>query len=142
MSEQANNPGKLPKKPEGISQERWIDRLILEAQKRGDFDHLPGAGKPIEDIKKPYEPDWWVKKLLEREHLSIAPEPLALRNKIEKLREEIPKLASEEAVRKQVKLVNELVQKINGLPSPTALPPLSMLEEADMLEEWKRLRKK
>lgn len=30
--------------------ESWIDRQIREAQERGEFDDLPGAGEPIKGL--------------------------------------------------------------------------------------------
>lgn len=30
--------------------EHWIDQQIREAQERGDFDNLPGAGKPLDPV--------------------------------------------------------------------------------------------
>lgn len=35
----------------------------------GEFDDLPGAGKPIPDLDRPYDPEWWARKLIERERL-------------------------------------------------------------------------
>ncbi len=32
----------------------WIDRAIREAQRRGDFDNLPGAGKPLAVEENPF----------------------------------------------------------------------------------------
>ena len=46
------------KRPD-ITFESWVERQIRVAQERGDFDNLPGAGKPI-----PHYGDdelWWVK---------------------------------------------------------------------------------
>ena len=34
---------------------------------RGEFDDLPGAGKPIPGAGRPHEPNWWVRSFLERE---------------------------------------------------------------------------
>jgi hypothetical protein len=33
----------------------------------GDFDNLPGLGKPIPDIDEPYDPMWWVRPWVRRE---------------------------------------------------------------------------
>ncbi len=41
------------RKPPGVSFETWIDKQIREAADRGEFDNLPGAGKPIPDLDKP-----------------------------------------------------------------------------------------
>jgi hypothetical protein len=35
----------------------------------GEFDHLPGAGKPIPDLGGEDDPAWWAKKWVERERL-------------------------------------------------------------------------
>jgi hypothetical protein len=36
------------RKPPGMSFESWVDKQIREATERGEFDGLPGAGKPID----------------------------------------------------------------------------------------------
>jgi len=41
--------------------ESWVDKQIREAQERGDFDDLPGAGKPLPHLGDPDDADWWVK---------------------------------------------------------------------------------
>lgn len=35
----------------------------------GEFDHLPGAGKPIPDLGGEDDPAWWAKRWIERERL-------------------------------------------------------------------------
>ena len=34
--------------------EKWIDQQIREAQERGEFDNLPGKGKPLDLAPNPY----------------------------------------------------------------------------------------
>jgi hypothetical protein len=34
--------------------ETWVDKLIVEAQERGDFDDLPGHGKPLRIEESPF----------------------------------------------------------------------------------------
>jgi hypothetical protein len=50
------------RKPTGMPVETWVERQIRAAQERGDFDDLPGAGKPL-----PSRPggalEWMVQKL-------------------------------------------------------------------------------
>lgn len=43
------------------------DNRIRQAEEEGQFDDLPGTGKPIPDIDEPYDPLWWVKKWIRRE---------------------------------------------------------------------------
>jgi DnaJ family protein C protein 28 len=39
--------------------ESAIERQIREAMERGEFDHLPGAGKPLNLDENPYTPEDW-----------------------------------------------------------------------------------
>ena len=46
--------------------ESLAEKAIREAIERGEFDDLPGAGKPL-DLSHSGDPEWWVKNLVERE---------------------------------------------------------------------------
>ncbi len=101
--------------------ESWIDRQIREAQQRGAFDDLPGAGKPIEGLDDP-DPDWWAKRLIERERLTMPlPTSLALRKEREGIRETLGSERSEQAVRDIVtdlnaRIVNARRRAVGGPP--------------------------
>lgn len=41
--------------------ESLVDQQIRLAQERGEFDTLPGAGKPLPGRGEPDDPHWWVK---------------------------------------------------------------------------------
>lgn len=71
------------RKPLGTSFESWVDRQIREASERGEFDNLPGSGKPIPDVDESYDELWWVKQKMRRENLSYLPPTLALRKRAE-----------------------------------------------------------
>ena len=45
---------------------RWVDTVVDQAIRRGEFDNLPLQGKPIPGLKGPHDPDWWLKNLVER----------------------------------------------------------------------------
>lgn len=49
------------------------ENKILAAIESGEFDNLPGFGKPCALIDEPYDPFWWVRQKLKREELSIPP---------------------------------------------------------------------
>ncbi len=51
--------------PEDIP-ETTVDRLIQEAAERGEFDDLPGAGKPIPGAGTKDDPLWWVRSWVRR----------------------------------------------------------------------------
>ena len=42
------------------------ENRIREAVEQGEFDRLEGAGRAL-NLEADYEPDWWIKKKLERE---------------------------------------------------------------------------
>ena len=49
--------------------ESVAERRIRQAMERGEFDDLPGAGKPIPGAGQPDDPLWWFRKWVERERL-------------------------------------------------------------------------
>ena len=92
------------------SYESHIDRQIREAQERGDFDDLPGLGKPLPDRGERYDEDWWVKELIRRENLTgLAPGTLRLRKEVEDVAQAAAAKKSEWAVRELVAELNERI---------------------------------
>lgn len=49
--------------------ERAAESQIQEAVDQGAFENLPGAGKPIPNLDKPFDDNWWVRNWIERERL-------------------------------------------------------------------------
>ena len=83
--------------------ESWIDRQIREAIERGEFDNLPGQGKPIKGLNGRDDENWWVMAYLEREQLPLPlPTALALRREVAALQETLADVADEESVREIV----------------------------------------
>ncbi|HEX3650596.1 MAG TPA: DUF1992 domain-containing protein [Pseudonocardiaceae bacterium] len=85
-----------------------LDRQIREAHERGEFDNLPGAGKPLPQHGQPYDPEWWAKDLLRRENLPDAP---ALRKEIEALPARLARLRLESSVRDIVADLNNRIRQ-------------------------------
>jgi len=83
------------RKPPGTSWETWIDVQVRVAREQGAFDNLPGAGKPLPYLGQEYDPDWWVKQLVQREQISILPPSLELLRKVDKELAAIEKLRDE-----------------------------------------------
>lgn len=89
--------------------ETVVDRQIRLAQERGDFDNLPGKGKPLPWLDEPDDELWWVKGYLRREGLStdaLLPTSIQLLKEIERLPENLSVLHSEDAVREIVRDLN------------------------------------
>jgi len=80
-------------------QQTWVDLQVRQAMERGDFDDLPGAGKPIADLGEHHDPDWWIKKLVERENIAVLPPSLQLRKEDGELDDRLDKIHREAEVR-------------------------------------------
>ena len=117
------------RKPPGTSWETWIEAQIRVAREQGAFDNLPGAGKPLPYLGQEYDPDWWVKQLVQREQISILPPSLELLRKVGKELAEIEKLHDEATVRRRVAALNLEIAKVNATVvegPPTRLGPLDV----------------
>lgn len=57
-----------------------VETAIQQAIRRGDFDNLPGAGKPLEGLGSHHDPDWWIRRKIQTENLTgLGPPALRLR---------------------------------------------------------------
>ena len=125
--------------------ESRIDRMIREAQEQGEFDDLPGAGKPLSDHGREYDEDWWVNDWLRRQDATAGalPPTLALRREAQDLRDTIDRRTSEDDVRAYVAALNEQLRKARaGLLDgpPVLLPPIDVDKAVDGWRE-RRARK-
>jgi hypothetical protein len=103
------------RKPPGTSWETWIEAQIRVAREQGAFDNLPGAGKPLPYLGQEYDPDWWVKQLVQREQISILAPSLELLRKVDKELAAIEKLHDEATVRRRVvSALNIEIAKVNA----------------------------
>lgn len=119
-----------------------VEMRIREAQERGDFDNLPGAGKKLASIDRPYTEDWWVQSLIEREELDVigATNPtMALRRERAQMRDTVRDVPREESVREIVDDYNRRV-KLDRLRPATGpqMPPIAKtLDVETVLEQWR-----
>ncbi|WP_136609760.1 DnaJ family domain-containing protein [Sinomonas albida] len=89
---------------------RRADYLIRDAMARGEFDHLQYAGKPIPGLGGTYDPDWWIKGLIQREHLTgLGPKALLLRVEDAELDTRLDTMRTEREVRAAVEDFNARV---------------------------------
>jgi Domain of unknown function (DUF1992) len=136
----AQSPDRRPREPErdertGSSaaaariqhQTHWVEQQLRVAMERGDFDDLPGAGKPIEDLGTEHDPDWWVKKLVERERISVLPPALAIRREDAELDDQLDRVTTEEGVRKRVDEFNAAVRQALYTPPAGPMPGPPMI---------------
>lgn len=120
--------------------ETWIERQIRVAQDRGDFDDLPGYGKPIPDHGD--DELWWVKSYLAREGLSteaLLPPELQLRREIERLPITVGSAPSEKVVREIVADLNRRIADCLRFPSGVPVP-VRKVDADEAVETWKTER--
>lgn len=118
--------------------ESWIDRQIREAMERGEFDNLPGAGKPIEDLGRRRDGDWWIKRKLEREGISpVLPTTLSLRKEASGIGEVVSDLRSEDQVREVVADLNARIRA--AVRRPVDGPPLVLrtVDVERVVRDWR-----
>jgi hypothetical protein len=121
-----------------------VEKQIREAQERGDFDNLPGAGKPL-DLSDAGDPDWWLKRFAERENLDLGaalPGPLALRKEAAGYPESLVDVRTEAQVREIIEDYNKRVLADRRRPAVGNLPPrlAKTLDVDEMVERWRPLR--
>ncbi|CAB4698725.1 MAG: DUF1992 domain-containing protein [Actinobacteria bacterium] len=122
-------------------QQSWVDQQIRIAMERGDFDDLPGAGKPIASLGSDPDPDWWLKQLIERERITgVLPPSLALRKEDAELDERLDALVAEREVRRELEDFNARVLRARYTPNDG--PPLITMprDVDDEVEAWSRRR--
>ncbi len=122
------------------SYESTADRLIREAQERGEFDNLPGEGKPLSGLDGRHDPDWWVKGLMEREQVSVLPPSLALRKQVADLPQTLATESSEANVRAIVTSLDQLVLQSHrsALDGPRAF--VKRIDVDAVVAQWKQGR--
>lgn len=126
-------------------QDEYVDQQIRVAMARGDFDDLPGAGKPI-DLGAPHDRDWWLKKLIERERITgVLPAALQLRKDDLELDDLLDQERDERWVRELLEDFNRRVvearRQLTGGP-PVVTPTRDVEAEVEAWRERRRERQR
>ncbi|MFE3292625.1 DUF1992 domain-containing protein [Rhodococcus sp. NPDC059234] len=133
--------GMTERKPWDVPFESWIERQIRLAQERGEFDNLPGAGKPIPHLGDDDEL-WWVKNKLRAEGLTteaLLPPSLQLRREVQRLPGTIADLPSEQSVRDAVADLNHRIADYLRAPSAPVVP-VHRVDADAAVSEWRTRR--
>jgi hypothetical protein len=114
------------RKPPGTNWESWIDQVIRDGRERGEFDDLPGAGKPLAGLDKPHDEMWWVRNKVRSEGISYLPPALALRKDREDTLARLDATTSETRVRQLLEELNSRIRHVNSRsisgPPSTVMP--------------------
>ena len=121
-----------------------VEAQIRAAQARGEFDDLPGKGKPLH-VPEVHDPDWWVKSYVKREGIdtSVLVHPtIALRREADTFPDALATLTTEEQARAVLEDFNRRVAAEWRRPVRGASLPVVARQVAvePMLERWRALR--
>jgi hypothetical protein len=124
--------------------ESWVEKQIREAQERGEFDNLPGAGKPLKGLDSE-DPDWWVKQLVQREGIDMTdamPPAMALRKEAAGFPHSLLDLRTEASVRAVLEDFNRRVKLDRLRPVVGPFPPMlaRTVDVDELVDLWRGLR--
>ncbi|MDA8319028.1 MAG: DUF1992 domain-containing protein [Actinomycetota bacterium] len=130
------------RKPPDLTFASWIDQQIAEAEARGAFDDLPGAGRPLRNRGDGDAGQAWLRDYLKREGIpaeDALPTPLRLRKAAERLRAGIGDFRSESEARAAITDLNEEIVRWRRFPDG---PPIfvSLLDADDLIARWQAAR--
>jgi hypothetical protein len=131
------------RKPPGISWESWVDAQISRARARGDFDDLPGAGKPLPRRSGDESAYDWVVNWARKENvdvLGMLPPALALRKEREGLPARAARLPSEAAVRALVEDFNDRVRLFWRRPQEGPAVAVGLADADEVVAGWRLTR--
>ncbi|OIJ24505.1 J-domain-containing protein [Nocardioides luteus] len=122
------------------NQTKWVDLQVQQAIQRGEFDNLPGAGRPIKNLDRDHDPDWWVKQLIEREQIVLLPRSVQLRKDDAELDDLLDTQTTEDGARRIIEEFNERVIAAR-YGAPEGPPLITMPRDVDAtLEAWRERR--
>jgi Domain of unknown function (DUF1992) len=133
------------RKPPQTGFTSWIDQQVADAERRGVFDDLPGAGKPLNLRPGGIDGDYgqaWLRDYARREGVAaeeMLPTPLRLRREIERLAEIAGEFRSEQEVREAAADLNRRIVEWRRIPVG---PPVHVrLVNADeLVARWRGAR--
>lgn len=115
----------------------YVERQIRQAAERGEFDRLPGKGKPIPDLGETYDPAWWAKKYLRRQRALDRLAEVAA--EAERRLDMIWMVTEEAEVRRMVAELNRRLDEANrDVPESDRRP---LLAEDRVVSAWRKNRR-
>jgi hypothetical protein len=137
--------GETRRKPKGATWESWVDRQIRDGIERGEFENLPGKGRPLDGIgadgsESHRDEDWWLKAKLRRERLSYLPPTLAIRKELEEALDAVAVASREDVARRIVDDINERIRDVNRRGAEGPPSSVMPLDVDAVLAKWRAQR--
>jgi hypothetical protein len=134
------------RKPPPMKFATWIDQQVADAERRGVFENLPGAGKPLNIRPGAADGDFgaaWALDYARREGVppeEMLPTPLRLRREIERLAETAGEFATEAEVREAAAELNRRIVEWRRIPIG---PPIhvSLVNPDNLVARWRAAQK-
>ena len=120
-----------------------MERQIREAQERGAFDNLPGAGKPIPGLDRPLTPERWARDWVTREGgdlSALLPPLLILRKERAALLASLGRIRSEAELRDLVEDFNARLYDQYRRPMDGPLIAAGVLDADETVATWRQAR--
>lgn len=96
----ADETVRTPRRVRAEDRAMYVDTVIDQAIRRGEFDDLPLAGKPIPGLSGTHDPDWWLRSVIEREQLTgLGPPAMLLKREDRELDDRLDRELDEKVVR-------------------------------------------
>ncbi|HEV7949847.1 MAG TPA: DUF1992 domain-containing protein [Glaciihabitans sp.] len=120
---------------------QYVEIVIAQAMRRGDFDNLKGSGKPLTGLNGVHDPDWWIRQKIEREKITgLGPPALTLRTEDAELHSRLDAVLTEREVRDILEDFNTRVisarRQLQGGP-PVVTPTRDIPSEVEL---WNKRR--
>lgn len=128
------------KKPKNMSWEGFAEQKIRDAQQAGEFDRMPGMGQPIPGIDEPLDENWWIRKKLRSEGVSVSTPLIEARRLKEEVLGGLERISDAARVRRVLEELNAEIRKAiyAGTPGPSiCVLPVDVDAE---VEQWLQRR--
>jgi Domain of unknown function (DUF1992) len=120
--------------------ESAVEQQIVDGIRRGEFDQLPGKGKPIEGLSDEHDDDWWLKAKLRAERLSYLPPTIRIRKELEEAREAMAATSNEAVVRRIIDDINLRIRDINRRGAEGPPSSVMVLDPEAEVARWRATR--
>lgn len=128
------------RKPTGVSFESWVDRQVSAAEAKGEFDDLPGAGKPLPKTDgNDTALAWVVNKVRSEGHdvLALLPPSLAIAKELDDLPDTLARVRREARVREIVEDLNERIRAEHRRPAGGPVLRARPLDVEETVASWR-----